>query len=207
MNTHEEFIRIYKRIHNISAICANRLFSLYHTACMANRLPGDIVECGVWRGGSAYLLLRATSKRVHLFDSFSGLPEPQACDIPTDDISFNAFAGKFSFSEGNLEQYVRDLLSDYLQRLCIYKGWFADTLLSSQASQYSMVHLDCDFYQSYRECLEYFVPRIVASGFLVCDEYSFDNLPGARKAVDDYFGDIEKLDHWHTDIQLTIRVK
>ncbi len=206
MNTHEKFIEIYKKIKNVSAIRQPRLFSLYHSALMANRVPGDIAECGVWGGGSAYLLLEATDKRVHLYDSFEGLPEPQDCDYPTNGSTFAACAGTFGIPSGKLAEQVGNYLSDYSDRFTMYKGWFKDTLQTSPDLQYAMVHLDVDFYQSYKECLEYFVPRIVPGGILVCDEYSFQHLPGAKKAIDEYFGDIESLDHWHTNIQLTIRL-
>lgn len=206
MNTHEKFIEIYKKTKGITAINQLRLYSLYHAALMANRLPGDIAECGVWGGGSAYLLLEVTDKYVHLYDSFEGLPEPEPCDYPTNGSTFGACAGKFGIPSGKLDEQVRNYLSDYSERFTMYKGWFKDTLPTSPDLQYAMVHLDCDFYQSYKECLEYFVPRIVPGGILVCDEYSFKHLPGAKKAIDEYFGDIESLDHWHTNIQLTVRL-
>ncbi len=206
MNTHEKFLDIYRKTKGITAINQNRLFSLYHTALMADRLPGDIAECGVWGGGSAYLLLETTGKHVHLYDSFVGLPEPELCDRPTNKDMIPTGAGWFGIPNGKLDQQVRDYLSDYSPRFSMYKGWFKDTLQTSPDLQYAMVHLDVDFYQSYKECLEYFVPRIVSGGFLVCDEYNFKHLPGAKKAIDEYFGDVESLEHWHTNIQLTIRL-
>lgn len=197
---------IYNHIKNVSAINKQRLTTLYLNSLIADKLDGDFAECGVWGGGSAYLLLASSSKHLHLFDSFEGLPEPQLCDYPTNKNMPPASAGWFGIPSGKLDQQVRNFLSDYSPRFSMYKGWFSDTLRTSPDLQYAMVHLDVDFYQSYKECLEYFVPRIVPGGIVVCDEYDFNHLPGAKKAIDEYFGDVESLEHWHTNIQLTIRL-
>src|SRR5215469_3361118 len=53
----------------------------------AHAIPGAIVECGVWKGGSmaaaarALLQLRDRSRDLYLFDTFEGMTEPTAKDV------------------------------------------------------------------------------------------------------------------------------
>lgn len=206
--TFDEIYEVIKDGDHKTAIDKPRLVNLYSVIQQIQDLAGDMAEAGVFRGGSAYLLLSASGedRKIHLFDSFDGLPEPIERDRPDKSIPFYAKKGRFRTDCDK----VGEFLSEFGGRVIIHRGWFEDTLRRSKVDfpdiKYAFVHLDVDLYQSYKECLEYFVPRIVPGGYLICDEYLFQNLPGAKLAIDEYFGDVESLDHWHNNIQLTVRL-
>lgn len=190
---------IWNDIEGTTALEFPRIDNLYHVTMMADKLDGEMVECGVFGGGSAYAILSTSGKPCHLYDSFTGIPEPTIEDRQRDD--FGLYKGAYMHTR----KYAEDFLSKFSDRYIIHEGYFCDTLPKSKEAKYSLVHLDVDLYQSYKDCLEYFVPRMVSGGYIICDEYRFHYLPGATQAIDEYFGDVEALNHWHVCIQLTIR--
>lgn len=201
---HPEFDEVLEKARDRSAITPVRLFNLWHTAKLADKLPGCMVECGVWKGGSAYTILHATSKHLYLLDSFEGVPE-----LTDEDICDETILSEGSFGGGDLEKQTNDLLKPYEGRYTITKGWFKDTLSLSQPKWPSLkvafLHLDVDLYESYKTCLDFYIRYMVPGGYIICDEYGFRKLPGAKKAVDERF-DVEAMTHWHTNIQLTLRM-
>src|ERR1035438_4142918 len=146
-------------------------------------LDGDLAECGVYRGGFSYMLARAivlakASKRVHLFDSFVGLPE-----VGQKDRAWYR-QGQFRETDGvkdEVERYYEDQGMSTVVR--IHAGWFADTFRAIPADQrFCFVHFDGDLYSSTRQCFESIYPRLVAGGVLVLDDF-FTVSSGLREAV------------------------
>lgn len=142
-------------------------------------LEGDLAECGVFRGATAYLLCeatRGTGKHVHLFDSFAGLSRPEAGD------------GDY-WREGGLraeEAEVRRSL-DGFDQFTLYPGWIPARFPEVEARRFAFVHVDVDLYQPTRDSVEFFYPRLVPGAVLVLDDYGFSTCPGARRAVDQFF--------------------
>lgn len=169
-----------------------RFYSLVQLLRKTLPLQGLVAECGCFRGLSSYLmcceLKRADSRfdggSYRIFDSFQGLSEPRAEDA-VDDSDPEA---------GNLRQMtrrgqfaapledVREALSAF-PRIAYFPGWIPDAFPAETESRYRFVHVDVDVHQPTRDCLEYFYPRLVPGGILVCDDYGW---PGARKAIDDF---------------------
>ena len=87
---------------------------------MANNIDGDIAECGVFRGGSAFLLASVTDKELHVYDSFEGVPIPGVEDIPKDETESHLKAGGFGIK--NCFEIAKDTLSSFDGRIHIYKG-------------------------------------------------------------------------------------
>ena len=153
-------------------------------------VPGDLIETGVWRGGTA-LYMRAvlaahadTERRVWLADSFAGLPVPDdqhphdgamAPMIPPS----NVFLG---VPREEVEALFRrhGLLDD---RVRFVEGWFADTLAALSAETWSVIRLDGDLYSSTMEALDALYPRLSPGGFCVIDDYGLDC---CRAAVADF---------------------
>ena len=134
-------------------------------------MEGVSAEAGVYRGGSAFILHHAApEKPLYLFDSFQGLPAP----LPFEEEQLRK--GDFS---ATLED-VRALLPSAI----LIKGWFHDTLNEYAHLRFSFVHLDCDLYQSLKETLAFFYPRLSPGGVILCDDYAFPSTPGARLAID-----------------------
>jgi O-methyltransferase len=156
---------------------------------MRDRIPGDLIETGVWRGG-ATIFMRAVLKVygdprrvVWVADSFQGLPDPDPQRYPVDagdrHSTFPELAVSLEDVKENFRRY--DLLDD---RVRFLPGWFRDTLPSAPIDQLSVIRLDGDMYASTIEALEALYPKLSSGGYLIVDDYG--NPPGCKPAVDDY---------------------
>ncbi len=156
---------------------------------LAEHVPGDLIECGVWRGG-ATILMRAilaahddATRKVWVADSFRGLPPPDEARYPTDvgDRLFEIDELAVSVDEvrENFRRY--DLLDD---RVVFLEGWFADTLPTIACDAFAVVRLDGDMYASTIDALEALYPKLSPGGFLIVDDYSI--IPACKAAVHDY---------------------
>jgi 2-polyprenyl-3-methyl-5-hydroxy-6-metoxy-1,4-benzoquinol methylase len=154
-------------------------------------VPGAVVDCGAWNGGSSLLLASGAQGRdVWVFDSFQGLPEVG----PHDGAESAAFVGDCVGSEDKVrELFARHGAAD---RLHVRAGWFADTLerAAEEIGEIAVLHCDGDWYDSVLLTLEVLYPRVNAGGFVVIDDYG--TWPGSRRATDEYrrrVGDAEPL--------------
>lgn len=159
---------------------------------LENQVPGDLIECGVWRGGSCIFmrgLLRAYGdgrRQVWLADSFQGLPEPDPEVSPLDAIShefLRVIGGLACSQEEVAENFGRFDLLD--RRVRFLPGWFQDTLPSAPIQTLALIRLDADYYESTRQALEALYARLSPGGFVIVDDYGSAGL-GARRAVDDF---------------------
>jgi O-methyltransferase len=168
-----------------------RLDHLQHCVetILADGIPGDFIETGVWRGGSS-IFMRAVLKAhdvgdrmVWVADSFQGLPAPDASKYPADAGDEHYTKQQLAISletvKGNFERY--DLLDDQVRFL---KGWFKDTLPAAPIEKLALVRLDGDLYESTLDALNSLYPKLQPGGFLVIDDYGA--LANCRQAVHDY---------------------
>lgn len=164
------------------------------------RIAGDLVECGTFRGGAVGMMALAHRasrpepvRRLHLFDSFQGLPAPRA-DVDGDDaVKFAGRASESLVATGLISCSVdvpRKLLEERLQyqRTLIqyHIGWFQDTLPRDAGSigEIALLRLDGDWYESTRVCLEYLYSKVAKNGVIVIDDYGY--WEGCRRAVDEF---------------------
>lgn len=164
---------------------ADRKFVVWTLARHASRLPGDSVECGVFEGASSHLICAAYEDRAghrhHVFDSFEGLSEPGAEDDPG-----SAFVPRWQ--RGHLQaplQVVRENLSRF-PFVEYYPGWIPERFDAVAGRSFSFVHIDVDLYQPTKDSLEFFYPRLVPGGILLCDDYGSRQCPGAKRAFDEF---------------------
>ena len=160
-------------------------------------IGGLIAECGVYRGetllGIAHLLREICGPGFRLigFDSFEGFPEPDWQDaLPDGSFHRRALKGVFSdTSDRELRRRIHAL--GFEDQITLAKGYFENTLPAWKDKTFALVHLDCDLYQSYITCLNFFYPRVRPGGYIVFDEYDFiaDVYPGAQKAIDSFLAD------------------
>lgn len=138
------------------------------------KVEGDLAEVGVFRGGTARVIGEAKgSRRLHLFDTFEGLPAPGAIDT--------AFQqGQYA---GSLEA-VRAFLAG-CEGVEFYQGLFPATGEAVKERRFSFVHLDVDLYESTRASLEFFYPRLSTGGVIVSHDYV--EFAGVRRAFDEFF--------------------
>jgi O-methyltransferase len=147
-----------------------------------DRVPGAIVDCGVWNGGSTVLLsIGAPGREVWAFDSFEGLPE---ADPQLDGDEAQGWTGECL----GAEDVLREGFARYAdpQRLHVVKGWFQDTFptAAEQVGQVAVLHADGDWYESVKLTLETFYDRIAPGGYVVIDDYG--EWIGARRATDEF---------------------
>jgi hypothetical protein len=160
-------------------------------------IAGDIVECGVWRGGSmmavALSLLELGQRRtLHLFDTFAGMPPPGELDR---DIDGTAAAGLLAAEDRRtgdtwalspLEDVRANLRSTGYpeERLRFVPGRVEETIPRHAPDAIAILRLDTDWYESTRHELEQLFPRLAVGGVLIIDDYG--HWQGARRAVDEY---------------------
>lgn len=156
-------------------------FTIYSTAKAQSILEGDMAEVGVYQGGSAKLICEAKgTRKLHLFDTFEGLPEVSETDKNFDDIEF---LHKKDISNTSLDK-VKNYLSKY-DDVFFYKGKFPETAEPVKDNVFSFVHLDADLYESTLNSLKFFYPRLVQGGIIISHDYV--TVTGVRKAFEDYF--------------------
>lgn len=167
-----------------------RLDNLHHCVetVLREGVPGDLIETGVWRGGSCILMrgiLAARgdrTRRVFVADSFAGLPPPDAATWPADrgdrHFAIPGLAIPREEVEGNFRRY--GLLDD---RVVFLEGWFKDTLPRAPVERLAVLRLDGDMYGSTMDALVNLYPKLSPGGFCIVDDHA---LEGCRAAVADY---------------------
>jgi len=158
-------------------------------------VPGDVAECGVFRGGTLVPMTLDTvqaglDKTVFGFDSFEGFDESVRVDIELGgQPDHTRQVGGFSNTS---EDLVRRKLSwlGLESKSVLHKGYFETTLAQAADRSFSFVHLDCDLYESYRTCLEFFYPRLRPQGIVLFDEYEDPSWPGCTRAVDEFMASV-----------------
>lgn len=154
----------------------DEMVMLYTCARAMQKKNGDFAEVGVSTGGSAKLLcVLKRNKKIHLFDTFEGLPDPTGNDA-------HLQRGQYKCSLQAVKEYLKEYPS-----VLYYPGFFPDTATPAQDTLFSFVHLDVDLYQSTLDGIKFFYPRMVKGGMLISHDYS--TVPGVRQAFDEYFAD------------------
>ena len=166
----------------------------------ANRIEGDVVECGVWRGGSmmaAALALKAngdTARTLHLFDTFEGMTAPTAKDADRSGTSAQDLLDKTARKEGGgvwayatYEDVVRNMATTGYPsaQVKLVRGRVEDTIPAGAPDKIALLRLDTDWYESTKHELEHLYPRLVPNGVLIIDDYG--HWVGAKQAVDEFF--------------------
>jgi O-methyltransferase len=157
---------------------------------VADDVPGDFIETGVWRGG-ACIFMRAnlkawgdTSRKVWVADSFEGLPPPNAAKYAADEgdklHQYSGLAVGVEQVRHNFERY--GLLDDQVEFLV---GWFKDTLPTAPIDKLALARLDGDMYESTIQAIEVVYPLLSPGGFLIIDDFG-SHASQAGQAIHDY---------------------
>ncbi|TDD37560.1 macrocin O-methyltransferase [Actinomadura sp. KC06] len=170
-----------RRLDNVQ-MCVERV--------IADGVPGDLIETGVWRGGAS-IFMRAVlaahgvrDRVVWVADSFEGLPEPDGRRYPADrgaplHVLNDLLGVDLATVEENFRRY--GLLDD---QVAFLKGWFRDTLPGAPIERLAVLRMDGDLYESTHDALVHLYPKLQVGGFVIVDDY-FDLAP-CRLAVRDY---------------------
>lgn len=155
---------------------------------LKENIAGDVVECGVWRGGCSIFMKAVlnshgdATRNVWCADSFEGLPKPDA-KFPEDkdyDISEIEY---MSVPLERVKQNFRrfDLFDD---RVKFLKGWFKDTLPTAPIDKISILRADGDLYESTMQILDNLYSKVSPGGFVIIDDYR--NWPPCKAAVTEF---------------------
>jgi O-methyltransferase len=180
-----------------SCLPSEKKKALLECVASVRAVPGDIVECGVYRAGGTVLVADAlqahsSSKHIYGFDTFEGMPEALAQDgMPN---------GKKKYGRGVLGNTSLALVNEKIRllghsdRVSFHKGYFQITLprVVVDTIRVSLAMIDCDQYAGARFCLEFLYPRVNAGGMILIDDYSSPNesdTPGVKIAVEEFMRD------------------
>ncbi len=155
---------------------------------LADNVPGDLIETGVWRGGASIFMKAvleahgATGRRLFVADSFQGLPPPELERFPQDR---GDKLHKFDFLAVSQEQVEENFRKYGLldESVVFLKGWFKDTLPAAPIERLALIRLDGDMYSSTMDALGALYPKLSPGGFCIIDDY---NLKTCREATVDY---------------------
>lgn len=158
-------------------------------ATQINNIDGDIVECGVWKGGMvAYMAEVFPDRTVWACDSFQGCPRtidqikyPETWENENTQEHIGLWSADISYLRTTLQKYEIPT-----EQVKILPGWFKDTLVPDVCpiNQIALLRIDGDLYSSTYEVLEYLYPKVVKGGFVIFDDYIITD---SRQAVYDYF--------------------
>ena len=147
--------------------------------------PGDVIECGIFQGVTSILMaklmdIRQSDKKLFLFDSFQGLPEPDR----RVDASLRFQKGAWTANRKDVEALLAK--HNVLQRCVIFEGWFSETLPKLNADQqFCFAYIDADLYASTVDCLKHIWKRMDLNTCAVFDDYHHPS-GGVRKALDEW---------------------
>ena len=161
-------------------------------------VPGDMVECGVARGGSILVMamtlvnMQAVDRRLWLYDTFEGMPEPTEYDLGR--YGTNAIKKYHKHLEGNVSKWINHPIeevksviakSEYpASNIRFIKGKVEDTLQKETPEQIAMLRLDTDFYESTKVEMDILYPKVSPGGLILLDDYY--KWQGSKKAVDEF---------------------
>lgn len=194
------YFAIHERVEPFTMTSLGRVFALIAAAEHVSRknLPGAVVECGVWKGGSTMAALLAlvhmgdTSREVWLYDTFEGMAAPTSHDGDEHLELFTDFSradGGSDWCRAEQGEVVTNIQScGYpMEKVRFIKGKVEDTIPARIPEQISILRLDTDWYSSTKHELEHLYPRLVSGGMLIIDDYGA--FAGAKQAVDEYFAE------------------
>lgn len=200
-----ELLALIDRVRPFTMTSDERLSALREAIryVVRNDIPGDFVECGVWRGGSsmmAALALREvgdTSRQLFLFDTFEGMSEPTDADRDGQGRSAAQLLAEKDRSHpvwayAPMDDVHANLVSTgYPSRqIQLVRGRVEDTMPDAAPEEIAVLRLDTDWYESTRHELEHLVRRMAPYGVLIIDDYG--HWEGARKAVDEWLATVDR---------------
>jgi O-methyltransferase len=200
MQVEHEFALLYQRCQPYTMVDLQRCHTLYTATryVIEHGIPGDLVECGVWRGGCSMLMAmvaaaRQATRDLLLFDTFTGMTQPCEHDINAKGESAEAKWQANQKGEHNewcfapLDEVRRNMAGTGYdpQRIHYVRGPVEETLPHAAPEQIAVLRLDTDFYQSTYHELVHLYPRLAVGGVLILDDYH--HWQGQQKALQQYF--------------------
>jgi len=188
---------------NYTMTTVERMYALYKAVkyLIASNVPGAIVECGVWKGGSSMLCAsgllehHASDRRLYLYDTYEGMPEPTDLDVShkgekaIDTWRRLRTKERDGWSKVSVEEVRHNMLSTGypVDHLTFVKGKVENTIPRVVPEEIALLRLDTDWYESTYHELCHLFPRVAPGGVLLIDDYGY--WQGAKAAVDRYLAE------------------
>ena len=199
MENDSTFKKIYSKCVKNTMTTKAAMYELYKAVeyIVKSKINGDLVECGVWKGGSAMLIaltlieLKETNRGIYLYDTFEGMSEPTKADYPLSDTSIDAKSilkkRKIVRAISPLDEVKSNMaLTNYpTERIHFVRGKVEDSIPGTTPSEIALLRLDTDWYESTLHELIHLYPLLTKKGVLILDDYGY--WAGHKKAVDEYF--------------------
>jgi len=194
-----DFLRLYRQCRPYTMTSMERMYGLYKALryVAAFPVPGDVVECGVWRGGSAMLCamvlkeLAQTHRKLYLYDTFEGMPEPGDKDVRFTGESARVRWERLSgnWDRASLDEVTENMASTGYptENVVLVRGKVEETIPKVAPGSISLLRLDTDWFESTYHELVHLFPRVSPHGVLIVDDYG--HWLGAREAVDKYWAE------------------
>jgi O-methyltransferase len=179
----QAFRETFSKIEGFTLVDEMRLYELWHLAAELATVPGDILEVGVWRGGSGCLMASQSARSgsdatVYLCDTFSGVVKAGDPDPIYE-------GGEHDDTSAALVRALAESMG--LDNVEILVGTFPDESGGAvEACRFKLVHLDVDVYEGTKDAATWVWPRLVEGGVIVVDDYGGDGMDGVRHAVDEF---------------------
>lgn len=207
---------IIRNVEKYTMTSPERIFALIEaTKYITNKnIEGDIVECGIWRGGSVMAIIKTlqslntSNRQLLLYDTFDGMTEPTSIDVSRNgDIASTLLENNKKTKEVHIWAYatledVKNNISSLnypKEKVSFIKGRVEETLPAQVPHSISLLRLDTDWYKSTKHELTHLFPLLSPGGVLIIDDYG--EWQGAKKAVDEYLEEnkikilLNRIDH------------
>lgn len=196
-----QFMKVYNEVKPYTMTSIERCYALYKAVeyVVKNKIPGDFVECGVWRGGSSMVILKTLmlhgvkNRKLYMYDTYEGMSEPTELDGNVANKEWKAAVvstetnswclSKIDEVKANIQSTGYDI-----ELVTMVKGKVEDTIPGVLPAEIALLRLDTDWYESTRHELVYMFPNLQKNGVMIIDDYG--HWEGAKKAVDEYFKDV-----------------
>lgn len=201
MDRDGEFAEIFRKCKDYSLTSKERMYALYKAVqyIIHADIPGDFVESGVWRGGSAMVIaytlqsLGVHDRTIYLYDTFAGMPKPTDKDFRLADTKYaieeweKVQKRNENMTYASLEEVQHNMHSTGYpkEHMMFVEGPVEETIPSTLPMQIALLRLDTDWYSSTKHELTHLFPLVTKHGVLIIDDYG--HFSGAKKATDEYF--------------------
>ena len=180
----EEFIALCHRFNSITGMQNTfdnawyaRLYILRQLATQQSKIGSDWAECGVYAGMSMFFVADLAPLNFIGIDSFEGVSEPGEND--TEYFKKVKLDIPITYAQKSLQEF---------NNVQLIKGWIPQAFNNLKNTTYSYVHIDVDLYEPTIKSIEYFYPKMISGGVMICDDFGSYKTIGARKAFIDFFG-------------------
>jgi len=180
----EEFNEWLERFSEDEGFNTHRRWFIYQACRLTSKVPGDTVECGVYKGLGSFIILKHNLKNPEkehfVFDSFDGVSSPGKFD------GFHWKRGDLLSTENVTHE---NLAQSGNLKFEMYKGWIPNEFHHVNKRRFSFVHIDVDLYMPTIDSMDFFYSRMNVGGVILCDDYGSTLCPGATKACDEFLLD------------------